>query len=239
MKMRESEAIKQEGESPVEAVIFDFDGVIADTEPLHHQTFCEVVQDDGLACSWDDYVREYIGFDDRDLFREAYKKIGRALSEEEVQERVETKARVFLELAARGVAVYDGVIDMVRELHARYPLAICSGALSSDILPLLDQFGLTDRFLVRVTAEDVPASKPDPACYRLTVQRLADALGRPIDAAGCVAIEDSPTGVIAARGAGLRVWAVTHTHRADQLHSAHRVFDTLAELAHHGLPRNA
>ncbi len=215
---------------PVKAVIFDFDGVIVETEPLHHQSFCQVVEPDGLSCDWAEYVRVYIGFDDRDLFREAYRRADRELSDQRLQELVDAKAQAFIKLTSAGVRHYKGVPEMVRQVASRYPVAICSGALRSDIDPLLDHLDLSSLFPVRVTAEDVSASKPDPACYRLVVERVAAALGCELAPAACVAIEDTPTGIQAAVGAGLRAWAVTHTHGRDELGEADHIFDSLPEI---------
>lgn len=214
----------------IQAVIFDFDGVLVDTEPLHHQAFCEVVKPHGLACDWPEYVREYIGFDDRDLFRTAFQRSGKSLNDAELRALVDAKAGAFVDLASRGVPPYPGVPDIVRNAAERWPVGLCSGALRSDIAPLLKQLDLEDAFLVRVTAEDVPASKPDPACYRMTVEKLAELADTGIEAARCIAIEDTPAGVAAATGAGIRPWAVTHTHSHDQLSAAHRIFESLPDL---------
>ncbi len=214
----------------IQAVIFDFDGVIADTEPLHHQAFCQVAEPDGLACAWDEYVRDYIGYDDRDLFRVAYKKSGRALTDADVHARVEAKAQAFIKLTAHGVQTYDGIPDLIVRAQELFPVGLCSGALRSDIEPILIQLGLTNVFRVIVTAEDVPMSKPDPACYRLVVERMSSAIARPLATCECVAIEDTPGGIRAAKGAGLQVWAVTHTHEPAAVAQADEVFDALPEI---------
>lgn len=213
------------------AVIFDFDGVIADTEPLHHRAFCEVVAADGLACDWPTYQEKYMGFDDRDLFKVAYADAGHCIAPHEIDARVKIKAEAFIAITSQGVAPFPGIPVMIHHLADHYPLALCSGALRSDIEPILRQFDLVDVFPVQVTAEDVPRSKPDPACYCLTVDRLAVCHERLFDPAACVAIEDTPTGITAAREAGLRVNAVTHTHPRAALNDAHAVYDTLPELA--------
>ena len=218
--------------APVEAVVFDFDGVLADTEHLHYRAFCLVAEPDRLACSWDTYVRDYIGFDDRDLFRTAYAAAGQRLSPTDLQVKIDAKASAFLDLIRKSVPTYPGMPEIVQSLHERYPLAICSGALKSDIQPILAYFGLTRFFPVCITAEDVPASKPDPAGYRLAAERLAGEVNRPITPAVCVAIEDTPTGLRAARGAGMQAWAVTHTHPEPLLAGeADRVFSSLSDLA--------
>ncbi len=217
-------------DSVIHAVIFDFDGVLVDTEPLHHQAFCTVVAPHGLACDWPEYVREYIGFDDRGLFQAAFQRHQKSLADADLQTLVNAKANEFIRLAAAGVDPYPGVPDIVRNASERWPVGLCSGALRSDIEPLLNQLGLQATFGVQVTAEDVPASKPDPTCYRLTVEKLAALLQTPLNATQCIAIEDTPAGVEAATGAQLRAWGVTHTHSQTELSAAERVFDSLPAL---------
>jgi beta-phosphoglucomutase len=214
----------------IEAVIFDFDGVIADTEPLHFRSFLEVMGAAGFPCTWEEYVRDFIGFDDRDLFRAAHAKLGLPLRDADLQRLVDAKAEAFIALTREGVPAYEGVPEVVHAAAKRFPVAICSGALRSDIEPILAQLNLSEVLSVRVTAEDVPVSKPDPTCYRLAVQRLSAAIGRPLPAGGCLAIEDTPTGIKSARDAGLQVWAVTHTHHTQHLLEANRIFLSMLEV---------
>lgn len=214
------------------AVIFDFDGVIVDTEPLHYQAFQKILQPQNLGFSWDEYVQTYMGFDDRDAFREAYRRGEKDLSEKELEQLVVKKAVVFQEVIKIGVTPYPGVIDLIRQLHQqKTPLAICSGALRSDILPILGQFDITSCFSRIVTADDVPHSKPDPTCYRIAAEQLSAIF--PDKLATCdhiIAIEDTPAGITSALGAGLKVVAVTNSYPADHLKQASRIVTSLEEL---------
>lgn len=88
------------------AVIFDFDGVIVDTEPLHYQAFQKILSPRNLGYSWEDYLAVYMGFDDRDAFREAFAQRGVALSEGELEQLIAHKAVIFQEVIASGVAPY-------------------------------------------------------------------------------------------------------------------------------------
>lgn len=207
----------------IAGLIFDFDGVIVDTEPLHHRAFEEVLAAEKMVMPWADYISLYIGFDDRDAFRARYKNSGRKLSDAKLAELIQRKAETFQRLVhATGVKAYPGVTELIaRAREKKIPLALCSGALQSDIAPVLATLGLSDAFSVVVTAEDVEASKPDPACYRLTVERLG------IEARRGVAIEDTPAGIRAAKGAGLKVVAVTNSHGRDKLFGADRIVNTL------------
>ncbi len=219
------------------AVIFDFDGIIVDTEPLHYRAFQVILEPLGLGYAWEEYVALYMGFDDRDAFREAYRVHGRTLDDHELELLIDRKAAAFQEIIAGGVAPYPGVVELIDSINGTLPLALCSGALRSDILPILEGLGLSDAFDVMVTAEEVSASKPDPASYALAVERLAAVFpDQGILPGRCVAIEDTPAGIASATGAGIPVIAVTNSYPAEKLTGALKIVDslsgfTLADLA--------
>jgi len=211
-----------------EAVIFDFDGVIVDTEPLHYAAFQRLLEPLGLGFSWEAYVETYMGFDDRDAFLEAFKTHGSALSTTDLQSLIDRKAGLFQEIIRDGISAYPGVVDLIRSIRAsRTPLAISSGALLSDIVPILETLGIADCFDLIVTAEDVVRSKPDPECYRLAHTRLNEFWLRNLPPAQVLAIEDTPAGIVAAKGAGLRVIAVTNSYPASHLSQADQIVETL------------
>jgi HAD superfamily hydrolase (TIGR01509 family) len=211
------------------AVIFDFDGIIVDTEPLHYRAFQEMLIPLGLGYSWEVYLRSYIGFDDRDALRDAFRTAGRSLKDRELQALVEEKGVAFQRIVASGVEVYPGVVELVRSIAGRLPLALCSGALPSDIDPILKQLGITGLFDVIVTAADVQASKPDPESYALAVARLKAVYpDKKITPEICLAIEDTPAGITSARRAGLKVLAVTNSYPEEELTSADRIVTSLA-----------
>ena len=211
-----------------EAVIFDFDGVIVDTEPLHYAAFQRLLEPLGLGFSWEQYVESYMGFDDRDAFIEAYKTTGTGLSARVLQSLIDRKADIFQEIIRDGIVAYPGVVDLIRCLHAsQTPLAICSGALRSDITPIIETLGISVFFDVIITAEDVARSKPDPECYRLAHARLNTFRSINLTPGQVLAIEDTPAGIASAKGAGLQVLAVTNSYPAEQLSQANVITQTL------------
>ena len=216
------------------AVLFDFDGVIVDSERLHHETMVEAMAGDGPATPWEFYRENLMGLDDRGAFAALLKRAGIEPTPQEIRRRIARKAALFAKHAAEGrVPAFPGAADLVRACAAAGPVGLCSGALRSDVDPVLAALGLADRFAERVTAEDVAASKPDPACYRLCVERLAAAFpARGIAPAACVAIEDTADGIAAARGAGIPAVAVATNPTAEALRAAGAaaVVDTLAGL---------
>lgn len=213
------------------SVIFDFDGIIVDTEPLHYRAFQAILEPLGLGYPWEEYVERYMGFDDRDAFREAFQAHGRSLPPRELERLIEEKAAAFQEIISGGVPPYPGVVELIGSIRGTLPLALCSGALRGDILPILAGLGLSDAFDVMVTADEVAASKPDPASYRLAAERLAVAFpDRGVAPATSLAIEDTPAGIASATGAGISVVAVTNSYPAERLDGALLVVDSLAKV---------
>lgn len=195
-----------------DAILFDFDGVITDTEPLHWDTFRGILRARGMDCTWEEYCSDYMGFDDRGAFEAAFARYHLPLSPETLKQCIAEKAGLFAAVAAKTpIQPYPGVVRFLRELQSHgIPLALCSGALRCDIDPLLEKFEISTVFSVISTAECVSRSKPSPEPYQWTVQRLCEVTGRPIQADRCVAFEDTREGMQSARGAGLNVIAVVH-----------------------------
>lgn len=216
----------------MKGVVFDFDGIIVDSEPLHFRAFQKVLEPFAAGFSWDEYVERYMGFDDRDAFREAFKVNHLPLDDDALTGLIAAKAALFHDVTADEVVPYPGVVELVKALSGRVPLAICSGALRSDIEPVLVMLGLVDAFDCMVTAEDVAASKPDPASYCLAIQRLQQLFPAAALTAGeTVAIEDTPAGISSAKGAGMKVLAVTNSYPAGELAAADRCVASLADIS--------
>lgn len=219
--------------SLLQAVIFDFDGIIADTERLHYLAFERVLEPLGLGISWEAYVETCIGFDDRDVFRLRLRQAGEIPEPDRLRTLVAEKAQRFVDLVREeGAPVYPGVPELLRHLREQgVPVSLCSGALRSDIDAVIRGAGFEHCFDAVVTAEDVARSKPDPESYLKALQAMA-ALhpNRPLRAGTVVAIEDTPTGITAAKRAGLSVLAVTNTHAHGSLDEADAVVATLESL---------
>jgi HAD superfamily hydrolase (TIGR01509 family) len=211
-------------------VILDFDGVIADSEPLHFDAFREVLAAEAVTLTEQEYYGRYLGYDDLGVFRAVGNDRALSWSREHIAALAVRKARQLEELERTRSIVFPGASDAIRRLAARWPLAIASGALRSEILRVLERAGLRDCFAAIVAAGDTPASKPAPDPYLLAVAELARASGQALTPADCVAVEDSHWGLESARAAGLRTVAVTHTYRASDLGMADLVVESLEAL---------
>ncbi|MDK9718648.1 MAG: HAD family phosphatase [Trichlorobacter sp.] len=216
-----------------DAVIFDFDGVIVDTEPIHYQVFQQILEPLGMGYSWQEYTDTYMGFDDRDAFREAFRTAGKELGNDTLQTLINQKASLFEQVVARGVVPYPGVVELIKDLSDKQiPLAISSGALRSDIMPILEQLGIKQNFTHIVTADDVPQSKPHPASYLKAKELLLHSFPEQLNPKSSIfAIEDTPAGIQSAKGAGLNVVAVTNSYPIAKLGQADATVQILSELS--------
>lgn len=213
------------------AIIFDCDGVIADTEPLHLAAFQRVLEEEGITLSKDEYVERFLALDDRGCFTKVYEENKRELSPARLAELIARKAGYIEPVMEERLRFFPGSAEFIREASLIYPVAIASGALRSEIELILKHGGVRDCFDVIVSAEDVSKSKPDPEPFLLARLLLSAAMAVDIEPEACLVIEDSIHGVEAARGAGMRVLAVTNSYPKEELTTADCVVDSLEGLS--------
>lgn len=216
----------------IRAIVFDFDGIVVDSEPLHYQSFLRIAERDlNVTFSYEDYLRDYVGFDDRDGFRAiaATSDKRKTLDDQTLASMITDKAVAFEAIVSEGVTPIPGVLDFIPHAKAALPIAIASGAGRADIDLILKHLNLLDSFPIIVSADDVAHSKPDPATYLMAVEQLSATLPG-LQPSQCVAIEDTAGGIESARGAGLHVLGMTTTSNAAALHGAHRVTQNFVGL---------
>jgi beta-phosphoglucomutase len=207
------------------AVIFDFDGVILDSEPTHMAGFQAVLARAGHTLTREDYYARYLGFDDREAFQHMAGDLGFALDEETLQGWVADKSRMVLKVLREDPRTLPGVAGFVTAMaDAGVTLAVASGALHAEVEAGLDAIGILPRFRVIIGADDTARSKPAPDPYLAALAALR------IDPSRGVAIEDSPAGIVSARAAGLLAVAITNTYPASELAHADLIVDSLARL---------
>jgi beta-phosphoglucomutase len=216
---------------PLRAIVFDFDGVIANSEPLHFRAFQDVLAEEAIDLTERAYYERYLGFDDRGVFATVGFERGRSWSADDVGRLVARKA-VRLEEIERDLSViFPGAADAIRRAAAAMPIAIASGALGPEIRRILDHADLTRYFSAIVAAEDTPASKPAPDPYQKAVGLLSAGMNDgALSASECVAVEDSRWGLESARAAGLRTVGVTSSYAAAELALADLIIPSLVEL---------
>jgi HAD superfamily hydrolase (TIGR01509 family) len=213
---------------PLQAIILDFDGVIANSEALHLRAFQEVLPGTGLSLDDRAYYDRYLGFDDLGVLRALAADAGQPLPDETLGAIAAAKGRRYEALASQGEMLFPGAADFIRRAADAVPVAIASGALTHEVDDVLRHAGLRDLVLAVVGAGETARSKPAPDPYLEAFARIGAATGRAFDPRRTVAVEDSRWGLESARAAGLRTVAVTNTYAADAL-AAH------AELVVEGL----
>lgn len=216
--------------SALQAIVFDFDGVIADSEPLHLRAFQRTLAAEGLELTPDDYYSRYLGYDDVGLLQALARDREIAMNEVQITTLVARKATWLQELLRDDQVLFPGAVDFIRAAAAEVPIAIASGALKHEILDVVDAAGVGRLFSAIVAAGDTPQSKPSPAPYRLAFEQLRQTSGRDLDPGRSVAIEDSRWGLESAHGAGLRCVGVTTTYPAQELQGAELVVGGLKDL---------
>lgn len=206
------------------AVVFDFDGVLADSEPLHLAACQEVFASMGISLPREEYYARYLGYDDETMFRVMAQDRGWVLDDAQVTGFIAEKARVFDEVIHRTDVLFPGAADCVERLAGEFPLAIASGALRHEIEMILRRARLDRHFKFIVASGDTPNSKPAPDPYARAAQLHGVPPGR------CVAIEDSRWGIESAKTAGLKCVGITNTYPASELTAADHVVRSLEEF---------
>lgn len=214
------------------AVIFDFDGVIADAEPLHLKGFQEVLATEGIELTEKEYFDRYLAFDDKRCFEEVLKDKNKPYDGELIERLIQRKSTVLSELIKDGLVIFPGVVDLIKELSASYPLAIGSGALRGEIDYILKFAGLRDEFDVIVSAEDVTNCKPEPEVFLTALEKINERVdGKEVLCSECLVVEDSIYGLEAAGRAGMKCLAVTNSYSPDVLKGAEMVVTSLEGLS--------
>jgi beta-phosphoglucomutase len=204
------------------AILFDFNGVLVDDEPIHLELFQRVLGEEGVELTAEEYYRSYLGLDDRGCFSAVLAQAGEAVAPARLMRLVARKATYYQErIRSQGYPFFPGSLELVREaMKAELMLGVVSGALREEVEGALRQASLRDGFKVLVTAEDVEIGKPDPEGYRRAVELLnaqpplPERLLHPHEV---LAVEDSPAGLEAARECGLVTLGVAQTYGEQEL----------------------
>ena len=214
------------------AVIFDFDGVITDSEVLHLRAFNGSLVPFGVEIPTKDYYQNYLGFSDFDCYKALIDDGLLKVDERQIGDIIKRKSELFEELARTEGQTIEGVHEFLKMLEQdEIPMAICSGALLVEIELMLDEANLRHFFKTIVAADHVKKGKPDPEGFLVALQRLNNDCTPPLTADQCIVIEDSHWGLHAGNAAGMHTIAVTNSYDADQLTMAEKVVTRLTDLS--------
>jgi HAD superfamily hydrolase (TIGR01509 family) len=196
------------------AVIFDMDGVLINSEPLHFRATQEILERYGVTMTEADYFSRYIAYSDWEVME-------LLLSDPAVRPAAaEAKSRRYLELVGSGIPAFPDGLDLLGRVDG-WRVALATGSMRCEAELALGSLGIRDRFQAIVTREDCVNGKPHPEPFL----RAAEGLGLPSNR--CVVVEDSPGGIRAAKAAGMRCVAVTHSCPKNSLREADLIVDDL------------
>jgi beta-phosphoglucomutase len=227
----------------IRAILFDFNGVIIDDEPLQLKAYQEVLRaEDIIALTEADYY-SCLGMDDVRFARAAFERAGRETTDAQLAGIIERKTARHRELIKDELPLFPGVVTFVKSCARQWQTGLVSMARRIEIDHVLERAGLTQFFPAIVSAEDVSACKPDPACclraLELLNERLCATDQATLVADECLVVEDSPAGIESARAAGMRTLGVTNTVAELQLRGAgadvvtHSLFDWTPDAVYH------
>lgn len=214
----------------VKAILFDFDGVLADSERLHYEALTQALSELGATLSWNDYLQVGIGLPDMDAVSLVLQRSSIFADESLARKVLARKTEIYDAWLPNRLVVPDGMPDIVRALAQQFTLAIASGAFRYQIETVLQREGVKDYFAVIVSSEDVTRGKPDPEPFWTALARLNELVTPPLRPHECLVVEDAPSGIAAALSAGMRCVAITTNFPKDALQSADVIVGSLKDL---------
>jgi HAD superfamily hydrolase (TIGR01509 family) len=215
----------------IRALIFDFNGVLADDDPIHMEAFRKVANEEGLSFSDEEYLDKYLPLNDRDCFNLLFQQSGITLPVAELDDLIRRKGAYYLQAIQNKTVLFKTAAAAVRAAAGRYPIAIASGARKEEICHILTQSRLQDCFTAIISADDVQFGKPHPEPFLRAHEKLKER-DSSLKVSECVAVEDSIGGIESAHQAGMRCLAVAHSYEADRLRRANPewVIDSIADF---------
>ena len=214
--------------SSTKAVIWDMDGVIADTAPYHLKAWQEVLHKRGVNFTEEDF-RHCFGQRNDTIIRNA---LGKEVAQEEINAIAREKEAGFRQKVKQNIKPLPGAIKLIKSLGERgFKLALASSAPIENIQLVIIGLGISDYFHAIITGRDVTEGKPSPQSFLLAAQKLG------IEPKNCIVVEDAVAGVSAAKKAGMRCLAITNTHPRTSLIEADLIVDTLEKVSINDLER--
>lgn len=207
----------------IKAVIFDLDGLMVDSEPVHFKAYEKVLSRLGVTLLESDYAARYVGISDHDAAQDMVKRYNLPISVEELLKR---KAQVFAQILPGNVVPKKGLFDLLHDLRTHgYKTAVASGAMLPDIKQIIASLNLLDSFDALCSADAVKQGKPAPDLFLFAAQQIG------VLPENCLVLEDAPVGVQAAQSAGMKCYAIpSRETQGRDFSKATKVLTSLSEV---------
>ena len=207
----------------IQAIFFDFNGVIIDDEQLQMKAYEEVLREHGITLTEELYFSA-LGMDDKTFVKTMFERGNKVLSNDVLAGVMTQKTNLHRKMIEDELPLFPGVVTFLKASAREFSLGLVSMASKDEIEYVLERADLRPLFSVLVMSGDVPVCKPAPDCYqcgleKLNEKRRSDRL-LPVLASECLAIEDSPPGIQSARMAGMRTLGVRNTVGESELRAA-------------------
>lgn len=207
----------------IKAILFDFNGVIINDEPVQFKAYQEGFKAEGVELTEEGYYA-CMGMDDKTFVATIFERAGKPADAEKVAALSAAKTLRWRELIAAELPIFEGMPAFIKKMAKDFQLGIVSMAKREEIEHVLELCGLRDSFAVVIASDDVSVCKPNPECYLKGFSKLDDYRIKhghaPMVHADCLVIEDAPQGIMAGKAAGLKTLGVTNTVSAERLREA-------------------
>jgi HAD superfamily hydrolase (TIGR01509 family) len=200
----------------LKAIFLDFNGVIINDEPIHKELIDEILLGENLRPSAGEFQEFCLGRSDRACLSDILSRRGRLVMDDYLNKLIATKAKVYQQRLEQleTLPIYPGLTDFLAKIQTKgLKIGLVTGALRSEVKQVLDRAGIASYFSVIVAGDDIKASKPQPDSYLLAVERFNRLdITLQIQPSNCLAIEDTPAGIQAAKKAGIQVVGIANTY---------------------------
>jgi HAD superfamily hydrolase (TIGR01509 family) len=227
----------------LKAILFDFNGVVINDEPIHRELIDEILLGENLRPSGSEYKELCLGRSDRACLIDILSRRGRVVSEEYLSKLIVKKAQAYRQRLEQleTLPIYSGLVEFLQQIQAQgLAIGLVTGAVRSEVEYILNRAVISQYFSVIVAGDDIKASKPQPDGYLLAVERFNRLdFNLQLQPTNCLAIEDTFPGILAAKRAGMQVVGIAHTYPFHFMQrQANWAIDDFSELDLERIARN-
>ena len=214
------------------AIIFDLDGVLVHTEPIHFHSMQRILEKEGLKLTEQDYFKNYVGLNDREFLKAFLDHHSHPFTDQKLKHWISEKRKGTLSQFKKEIPRVPGSDDFLKNVAQRLPVGLCTGALDEEARMILECLDWEQYFQVVITEKDVIHGKPHPEGYLKVLAGLSKKCkwNPSLKSNECLVIEDTQNGIRAAKSAGMTCVAITTSQSELYLREADLIVDRFEEL---------